>query len=98
MNHIVKSLGRDRDCFSDICQKFHQLTIEKIIAGIFGGLQFKNMGCNMSIKLHFHHSHSDKFSENLGDMRENQGGSMYQDLRVMEEFYYIMSLGYEHDV
>ncbi|CAH1101463.1 unnamed protein product [Psylliodes chrysocephalus] len=46
-------------------------------------LQLKNMGCNMSIKLHFLHSHLDR--ENLGDMSEEQRERMHQDLRVMEE-------------
>lgn len=50
-------------------------------------LQLKNMGCNMSIKLHFLHSHLDRFPENLGDMSEEQGERMHQDLRVMEERY-----------
>ncbi|GBP95366.1 hypothetical protein EVAR_99749_1 [Eumeta japonica] len=41
----------------------------------------------MSIKLHFLHSHLDRFPENLGDMSEEQGERMRQDLRVMEERY-----------
>lgn len=138
MKQFVKSLDKDGDCFSYICQKFPQLTIEKIKGGIFDGpqirqltkdtqfrssmtelesrawtafvsvmqnflgntksenyielvedllLQLKNMGCNMSIKLHFLHSHLDKFPENLGDMSEEQGERMHQDLRVIEERY-----------
>lgn len=138
MKQFVKSLDKDGNCFSYICQKFPQLTMEKIKAGIFDGpqirqltkdtqfrnsmtelelkawtafvsvmqnflgnkksenyielvedllLQLKNMGCNMSIKLHFLHSHLDRFPENLGDMSEEQGERMHQDLRVMEERY-----------
>lgn len=138
MKQFVKSLDRDGSCFTYICQKFPQLTMEKIKAGIFDGpqirqltkdsqfknsmtelelkawtafvsvmqnflgnkksenyielvedllLQLKNMGCNMSIKLHFLHSHLDRFPENLGDMSEEQGERMHQDLRVMEERY-----------
>ncbi|GBP52738.1 Probable tyrosyl-DNA phosphodiesterase [Eumeta japonica] len=122
----------------EICEKFSQPTMGKIKAGIFDGLQIrqltndtqfrnsmtelelkawtafvsvmqnflgnkksenyielvenpllqlKNMACNMSIKLHFLHSHLDRFSENLGDMSEEQGKRMRRDLRVMEERY-----------
>lgn len=138
MKQFVKSLGKEGNCFSYICQKFPQLTMEKIKAGIFDGpqirqltkdtkfrnsmnelelkawtafvsvmqnflgnkksenyielvedllLQLKNMGCNMSIKLHFLHSHLDRFPENLGDMSEEQGERMHQDLRAIEERY-----------
>jgi hypothetical protein len=34
---------------------------------------FKSLGCNMSIKVHYLHSHLDRFPENLGDMSEEQG-------------------------
>ncbi|KAL4705674.1 hypothetical protein ACJJTC_011236 [Scirpophaga incertulas] len=48
-------------------------------------LKLKNMGCNISIKLHFLHSHLSRFPENLEDMSEEQEERMYQNLRVMEE-------------
>ncbi|GBP06878.1 hypothetical protein EVAR_99750_1 [Eumeta japonica] len=123
MKQFVKSLDKNGNCFSYICEKFPQLTMEKFKAGIFDGLQIrqltndtqftnsmtelelkawtafvsvmqnflgnkksensielvenpllqlKNMACNMSIKLHFLHSHLDRFPENLGDMSEEQ--------------------------
>lgn len=138
MKQFVKALDKNGNCFSYICQKFPQLTMEKIKAGIFDGsqirelskdiqfrnsmselelrawtafvsvmqnflgnkksenyveliedllLQLKNIGCDMSIKLHFLHSHLDRFPENLGDMSEEQGECMHQDLRVMEDRY-----------
>ena len=34
---------------------------------------FKKLGCNMSIKVHFLHSHLDYFSANLGNVSEEQG-------------------------
>jgi hypothetical protein len=34
---------------------------------------FKELGCNMSLKIHFLHSHLDFFPENLGDESEEQG-------------------------
>lgn len=34
---------------------------------------FHNLGCNMSVKLHYLHSHLEWFPENLGDVSEEQG-------------------------
>ena len=48
---------------------------------------FKNLGCNMSIKVHYLHSHLDKFPENLGSCSEEQGERFHQDLKVMEDRY-----------
>ena len=50
-------------------------------------LQLKSIECNMSIKLHFLNSHLDRFPENLGDLSEEKGERMHQDLRVMEKRY-----------
>lgn len=52
-------------------------------------LQLKNMGCNMSIKLHFLHSQLDRFPENLGDMSKEQGERMHQgfwDTNMMSDY------------
>ncbi|GFU53434.1 uncharacterized protein TNCV_3029391 [Trichonephila clavipes] len=45
----------------------------------------KELGCNMSIKIHFLHSHLDRFPQNLGDFSEEQGERFHQDLRTIEE-------------
>lgn len=50
-------------------------------------LHFQQLGCNMSIKLHFLFSHLDRFPENLGDLSEEQGERFHQDIRTMEERY-----------
>ena len=34
---------------------------------------FRNLGCNMSVKMHYLFSHMDRFSENLGSMSDEQG-------------------------
>ena len=47
----------------------------------------KELGCNMSIKVHYLHSHLDSFPENLGDMSEEQGERFHQDLQTMENRY-----------
>ncbi|KAL4720265.1 hypothetical protein ACJJTC_003401 [Scirpophaga incertulas] len=46
---------------------------------------FKNLKCNMSIKVHYFHSHLDQFPENLGSYSEEQGERFHQDLKTMEE-------------
>lgn len=48
---------------------------------------FKNLGCNMSVKVHYLHSHLDQFPENLGSYSEEQGERFHQDLKTMEERY-----------
>jgi hypothetical protein len=50
-------------------------------------LAFKNLGCKMSIKVHYLHSHLDRFPDNLGDYSEEQGERFHQDLRTIEERY-----------
>lgn len=49
--------------------------------------KFRILGCNMSIKIHFLHSHLDYFPENLGDVSEEQGERFHQDIKEMEKRY-----------
>ncbi|KAI5696331.1 hypothetical protein M8J76_008968 [Diaphorina citri] len=48
---------------------------------------YKELGCNMSIKVHFLHNHLDRFPENLGDKSEEQGERFHQDIKTMEDRY-----------
>lgn len=50
-------------------------------------LSLEAMGCKMSIKVHYLHSHLDEFPENLGAVSEEQGERFHQDIKVMEERY-----------
>lgn len=50
-------------------------------------LAYRDLGCNMSVKLHFLHSHLDRFPENLGAVSDEQGERFHQDLMTMEERY-----------
>ena len=47
---------------------------------------FQVLGINMSIKVHFLHSHLDRFLENLHNESDEQGERLHQD-QVMEERY-----------
>lgn len=50
-------------------------------------LAYRDLGCNMSIKLCFLNSHLDRFSENLGNESYEQGERPRQDLMTKEERY-----------
>lgn len=49
--------------------------------------KFKELGCNMSLKVHFLHSHLNFFPENLGSVSEEQGERFHQDIKEMEKRY-----------
>ena len=42
---------------------------------------FNRPGCNMSVKVHYLHSHLDRFPENLRDLSEEQGERFHQDIK-----------------
>lgn len=48
---------------------------------------FKKLGANISIKLHYLHSHSDKFLENLGDSGDDLGEFFHQNIKSVEQRY-----------
>ena len=48
---------------------------------------FRNLDCNMSIKMHYLFSHKDWFPENLGSKSDEQGERFHQDLKEMETKY-----------
>ena len=48
---------------------------------------FRKLGCNMSLKVHFLKSHLDFFPENLGDFSKEHGESFHQDIKAMEKHY-----------
>ena len=50
-------------------------------------LSLRGLGCRMSIKLHYLHSHLDKFPDNSGNVCEEQGERFHQDIKVMEDRY-----------
>jgi hypothetical protein len=48
---------------------------------------FNRLGCNMSVKFHYLHSHLDRFPENLGDLSEEQSERFHQDIKTIEVRY-----------
>jgi len=77
------------------------ISFKEVINNFFGNIKSENyetivnsmlenyriLGCNMSIKMHFLYSHLDKFPENLGDVSEEQGERFHQDIKEMERRY-----------
>jgi hypothetical protein len=57
---------------------------------------FRNLGCNMSIKMHYLFSHMDRFPENLGSMSDEQGERFHQDIKEMGD-QISGALGLSHD-
>ena len=47
----------------------------------------QDLGCRMSIKVHYLHSYLREFPANLGDVSEEQGERFHQDVKVMKERY-----------
>jgi hypothetical protein len=48
---------------------------------------YDRLGCNMSLKLHFLHSHLDFFPENCGAVSDEHGERFHQEILDMEERY-----------
>ena len=48
---------------------------------------YHKLGCRMSLKIHFLHSHLDFFPPNLGAVSDEQGERFHQDIQLMEKRY-----------
>lgn len=48
---------------------------------------YKQLGCNMSLKIHFLHSHLNFFKENLGAVSDEHGERFHQEIASMEKRY-----------
>lgn len=61
---------------------------ENYIALVDGLIKsYHHLGCNMSLKLHFLHSHLQFFPENAGDVSDEHGERFHQDIAEMESRY-----------
>jgi len=48
---------------------------------------YEQLGCNMSVKVYFLHTHVNYFPENMKATIEEQGESFHQDIKTMEKRY-----------
>ena len=77
------------------------ISLKKVVQGFLGNSKasnykelvenmlekYHNLGCNMSIKMHYLHSHLNRFPENCGDVSDEQGERFHQDITGMERRY-----------
>ena len=77
--------------FKDICSGFlrkHRVEkhrIQRYFINIRGN--YKNLGCNMFLKVHFLDSHMDFFHERLSDVSDEHVERFHQDITVIEKRY-----------
>ena len=75
--------------FKQICSNFLEniksISYQKGVAELLAA--YKEMGCRMSLKMHFLHSHLDFFPENLGAVSDEQSERFHQDIQAIEERY-----------
>ncbi|UYV80917.1 hypothetical protein LAZ67_19002179 [Cordylochernes scorpioides] len=75
--------------FRNVCKNFlGSVKVEKyrdIVNDLL--LSYKALGCNMSLKIYFLHSHLDLFSDNLGAVSDEHGERFHQDISSMEKRY-----------
>jgi hypothetical protein len=45
---------------------------------------YRALGCNMSLKMHFLDSHLDFFPQNLGNVSDEHGERFHQDISTVE--------------
>jgi hypothetical protein len=70
----TKFLGKDRaDNYNDL--------VENLLSA------YQTLGCNMSLKIHFLHSHLDFFPQNCGEVSDEHGERFHQDISTMESRY-----------
>ena len=85
----MTALGKKTWFFLVVIEKiwgnFKAFNCRELLHELLASLQ--ELRCNMSVKVHFLHSHLDYFSENLGAMSEDQGERFHRDLKTMEEKY-----------
>jgi len=62
-------------------------TYEEVVNNLLQSYQ--KLGCNMSLKIHFLHSHLDFFPENGGAMSDEHGEHFHQDISSTEKRYQV---------
>lgn len=91
--HFPRNMDTDEknawNSFVMICEKFlgnyKDPDYKKIVKDMIHNYQL--IGCLMSLKVHFLHSHLDNFPDNLGHYSEEQGERFHQDIKEMERRY-----------
>ena len=77
------------EAFKSVCSGFlgntrvpdYQACVEKLQKS------YEDMGCRMSLKIHFLHSHLNFLPQNLGAVSDEHGERLHQDITKMENNY-----------
>ncbi|GBP18505.1 hypothetical protein EVAR_12966_1 [Eumeta japonica] len=92
LNPIEKSAWT---CFRNVVRNFlgsHRAeNYEELVNNLL--VAYKDMGCNMSLKIHFLHSHLDFFPQNLGAVSDEHGERFHQDISNMEKRFLLAGEG-----
>lgn len=86
MEHLNRKEKRAWLAFRNVCANFlgnkksddYVTHVKELLSA------YKAMGCNMSLKVHFLHSHLDFFPENLGAVSDEHGERFHQDIAQFE--------------
>ena len=92
-HEFPSSMGKEEfyawDAFAKVVKNFFgnkkASNYKELVANLLSS--FEDIGAKMSIKVHFLHSHLDRFPENLGALSNEQGERFHQDVKEMEERY-----------
>lgn len=87
------------DCINNFFGNFKSPNYKSIVERLMKAM--KDMGCRMTVKVHFLDAHIDYFSENLGELSEEQGGRFHQEISrfendtitVLQEIYWQTTVG-----
>jgi hypothetical protein len=87
---VLKFFGAvSLESFKNVCEHFfgnnradnYKLFIDNLLQA------YQNLGCNMSLKIHFLHSHLDFSPHNRGHVSDEHGERFHQDIATMEKRY-----------
>ncbi|XP_014785903.1 uncharacterized protein LOC106880477 [Octopus bimaculoides] len=91
--NFVKTMSKNETpislAFAEVVQNFLEKHKSENYKDLVTNLisTIRDIGANMSIKMHYFFSHIDRFPENLGDVRDEQGERFHQDIKEMETRY-----------
>ena len=94
MNELEFSAGNFfvlvvKNFFGNFKAENYKELVEKMLSN------FRDIGANMSIRIHYLFSHLDCFPTNLGDYSEEQGERFHQDFKTMEDVFSFGLLSYK---
>jgi hypothetical protein len=86
LSQVEKSAWRSfKNAVQNFLRNFKASNYRDIVGELLNS--YKDMGCSMSLKMHFLDSHLDFFPENLGAVSDEHGQRFHQDISAMEKRY-----------